>query len=154
MAEKSDSKSPKKRGVKERRRKTVAGFSRFLYAMNLMLEAASSQSKLTHHETLLLSIFRNGIISRKRVDEEFRRLLVVQPDNTLAAQALTAAFDGLVNKGLIKPVKRSVRITKEGRSELLRISNIVDSVYDQLIYALASRERDEVQALMRKLGSA
>ena len=78
MEEDVEKKAAKKRPIKERPRETVAGFSRFLYAMNLMLEAASAQSEhdLTRYETLLLSIFRNGIISRKRVEEEFRLSLI------------------------------------------------------------------------------
>src|ERR1700680_3986937 len=77
MAADSNKKSPKKRTPKEKSRDTVVGFSRFLYAMNLMLEKASAASRheLTRHETLLLSIFRNGIVSRKRVEEEFYKLL-------------------------------------------------------------------------------
>jgi hypothetical protein len=85
-------KTARKGRVKQPHRETVAGFSRFLYAMNLMLEAASANSEhdLTRHETLLLSIFRDGIISRKQVDEEFRKLLAVQPEKLFS----DASIDG------------------------------------------------------------
>jgi len=120
-----------------------------------MLETASSQSKheLTRYETLLLSIFRDGTISRKHLDGQFRSLLAVQPENDVATHALDSAFDGLVRKGLIKSVKRSVEFTKKGRTELQRLSDIVDAVYDQLIGTLRGRHRKALQDLMRKIGS-
>ena len=146
-------KQPKKRQLKQRQ-KTVTGFYRVFYAMNLMLEAASfhSEHELTRHETLLLSIFRNGIMSRERVDEEFRKLLSVNPKDEPAAQELEDAFTGLVRKGLIKPVKRSVEITVKGRRELRRLSAVVDTVYDQFIDRLHGRERKDIEELMRKMG--
>lgn len=155
-ADSTNKKPLKKRAPKEKPSDTVAGFSRFLYAMNLMLEKASaaSQYDLTRHETLLLSIFRNGIVSRKRVEEEFCKLLAMQSENPLATQASEEAFGGLVRKGLIKPVKRSVKITAAGRSEVKRISDIIDAVYDQLIETVGGKGSVELQVLMRRIGSA
>jgi hypothetical protein len=148
-------KKPLKRHVmNEERRKTAVGFYRFFYAMHLMLEAASSQSKhaLTRYETLLLSIFRNGIVSRKGVEEEFRNLLLMLPESVAAAKGITDAFNGLVKKGLIKPIKRSVQLTRQGRAELRRMSEIVDTVYDQLIETLPSRDQKKLVPLMRRIG--
>lgn len=154
MEQAAKKKTPKKREPKKKQRETIAGFSRFLHAMNLMLEAASLQSKhnLTRHETLLLSIFRNGIISREKFEREFRKLLVVQPQNGSPEDALTGAFDGLVKKKLIKPVKDSVEITKAGSVELKRISDQVDKVYDQLIDNLHGKDRKGLRDLMKKMG--
>src|SRR5215467_14317695 len=95
--EPKEKKAPEERARKkrqERRRETVAGFSRFLHALNLMLEAASLQSKhgLSRHETLLLSIFRNGIILRDEFEREFRKLLLVQREDALADESFAGAF--------------------------------------------------------------
>lgn len=67
---------------------------------------------------------------------------------------MTDAFEELERKGLIKSVKRSVEITKEGRSELARLSDRLDTAYDQLIGTLPGRDRKQLQELMRKIGSA
>jgi hypothetical protein len=151
-------KAPKKRARKkppEVQPETVAGFSRFLHAINLMLEAASLKSKhnLTRHETLLLSIFRNGIMTRKEFELEFRKLLVIQPGDPSPDQAFVEAFEGLREKRLVRPSGKSVRITKEGHAELQRVSEQVDTVYDQLLEGLPRKERKTMQELMRKIGS-
>lgn len=120
-----------------------------------MLEAAASLSKheLTRYETLLLSIFTNGIVSRKQVDREFRELLSVGAKDQTAAKLLATAFTGLVDKGLIKPLQQgtAVQITKIGRSELKRLSRVVDTVYDRLIETMRGRERKEVQSLLQRI---
>jgi hypothetical protein len=155
MAEESGKRAAKERGRTERRRETVTGFSRFLYAMNLMLEAASSQSSSGSRAMRRFSSPFFGMGSYPaNVEEEFRKLLSVHAEDAPAAKALNEAFDGLVSKGLIKPVERSVRITKKGRAELQRLSEIVDSVYDQLIDTLGGRDQEELLELMKKIGSA
>jgi hypothetical protein len=139
--------------IKEQRLKTVPGISLSFHAMNLMLEAASSRSMhgLTRDETLLLLIVRGGIVSRKSAEEKFRNLQGMQPESVSAQEAIALAFEGLVEKGLINSIRRSVQITRQGRAELRRMGETVDTVYDKLIENLPSDQK-KLQALMRRIG--
>lgn len=138
--------------------RTVSGFSRFLYGMNLMLEVAAAQSThgLTRHETLLLSIFRNGNDhphSLKIVDREFRKLLVVGPKNPMVTKTLEAAVAGLIEKGLLQSVRRgnAVQITPDGQTELGRISDVIDTMWDRLTNDLAEPDRATLRNLIKKI---
>src|ERR1700676_702306 len=126
MAKKKDSnKKPSAKLILKKQRRTVSGFSRFLYAMNLILEVAAARSKhkLKRNETLLLSIFRNGNdqpYSLQDVDAEFRKLLAVSSENVAATKALRESVAGLVDKKLLKSLTRgtAVQITPKGQAEL------------------------------------
>src|SRR5271165_44297 len=158
MSQEESIKKPSKTVRKAQKRKNIRGFSRFLFAINLMLDAAAKQSEhdLTRNETLLLSIFRNANehpYPLDQVDKEFRRILVVRPDNKAATADLKEAVAGLVRKGLLNRVsdKTAVELTPTGRSELERISEAMDAVWDRLTVELSDADRVSLRTLISKI---
>jgi len=152
--------SSKKIREKATQQRTFNGFSRFLYAMNLMLETAShGKHKLHRDETLLLSLFRDGNghpHSLKHVDREFRNLLVVRSDNPMVTTALKTAVAGLVDKGLLQGVNSgaTIRITEKGKDELKRVSEIMDAVWARLTKALNKADRAALRELIHRINPA
>jgi DNA-binding MarR family transcriptional regulator len=160
MAKKEEHREEKSTGKAKRKAqlRTVSGFSRFLFAMNLMLEAAAFESeyKLTREETLLLSIFRNGNDyphSLEVVASEFRKLLSVHPQDRYATADLDKAVEGLVAKGLLKSLHRGadVQITARGQVELKRVSAVMDSVWDRLTDGLDEHQRTVLKELIGRI---
>jgi hypothetical protein len=158
MAKDQDKKAAQRSRRKKPARRTAGGISRYLFATNLILDAAAKQSEhsLTRDETLLLSTFKTESEHPhliEQVDREFRKLLVVRAENPAATKARTEAVSGLVDKGLLDRVNQdtAVQLTPLGQSELKRISEVMDSVWDRLTEDLSEADRESLRELILRI---